>query len=406
MDPITHGITGALLGKGIFSEREGRMATFAATLGAVFPDMDIVAEAVSRDPLAIVKYHRGITHSFVALPFFAALLAWLTRYFTKRRGIPCPSWAMLTLIYGVGIASHILLDGTTSFGTRMWTPISQKRVAWDLMFIIDFVLSSCLLLPQVLAWVYDGRKKASARKKAVAMWALFSVAALVVWGVALVAGYPFHIWIVGLACATFAGLFFLPATNGWGFQLKRSAWCQAGILVTLLYVGCCGVAHHAALRRVQNFATENHIDVVRMGALPVPPSLLDWGDAIRTNDGVYEARFDLRNAEHPAFYFVPDSPPNQFIETARALPEVQLYWTFARFPTIHYFADDGYHIVDFSEHRFTNGNRRTAQPFSYRVVMNDEGAVVEEGWLQNGMFMQLMRRMEPARTKAPKNETQ
>ena len=318
MDPITHGITGALLGKGIFSEREGRMATFAATLGAIFPDVDIVAEAISRDPLAIVKYHRGITHSFVALPFFAVLLAWLTRYFTRRRGIPCPSWPMLTLIYGVGIASHILLDGTTSFGTRMWTPISQKRVAWDLMFIIDFVLSSCVLLPQVLAWVYHGSDAAATRKKATWMWALFSVAAVLVWGTARVAGYPFHIWIVLAASAIFAALFSLPAANGWGFRMKRSAWCQAGILVTLVYVGCCGMAHHAALRRVQDFAAANHVNVVRMGALPVPPSLLDWGDVIRTHDGVYQARFDLRDAAGSSFLFCPGFPTEPFHRDARA----------------------------------------------------------------------------------------
>src|ERR1700722_4488579 len=135
MDPITHGITGALLGKGFFSDRQGPVATFAATLGAVFPDVDIVAELISRDPLAIVRYHRSITHSFVALPFFAALLAWLTRSIARRRGLPSPSWVMLTVIYGVGLASHILLDGATSFGTRMWSPVSQKRVAWDLLFI-------------------------------------------------------------------------------------------------------------------------------------------------------------------------------------------------------------------------------------------------------------------------------
>ena len=68
----TH-LTGALLGKGFFSDRQGRVATFAATLGAVFPDIDFVAEVASRDPMAIVKYHRGITHSFVALPFFCLL---------------------------------------------------------------------------------------------------------------------------------------------------------------------------------------------------------------------------------------------------------------------------------------------------------------------------------------------
>src|SRR5262249_21287879 len=68
MAPATHGITGALLGKGFFSERGGaRVAIFSATLGAVFPDIDTVADAISDDPLAIIKYHRGITHSFTGL---------------------------------------------------------------------------------------------------------------------------------------------------------------------------------------------------------------------------------------------------------------------------------------------------------------------------------------------------
>jgi hypothetical protein len=159
------------------------------------------------------------------------------------------------------------------------------------------------------------------------------------------------------------------------------------------------------MRKVEVFAAENHLNIVRMGALPVPPSLLDWGDVIRTNDGVYQARFDLRNAERPGFYFLPDSPPNHFIQTARDLPEVQQYWGFARFPTVHYFADGDYRVVDFSEHRFTNGNRRSPQPFSYRVILDTDEMVVEEGWLQNGMFMQLMRQMQPARQKAPKEST-
>ncbi|MGC2265920.1 MAG: metal-dependent hydrolase, partial [Candidatus Acidiferrales bacterium] len=76
MDTITHGIVGGLLGKGFFSERSGRVATFAAVAGAMFPDTDVVEEIFSRDPLAIVRYHRGITHSFLALPFFAAILPW------------------------------------------------------------------------------------------------------------------------------------------------------------------------------------------------------------------------------------------------------------------------------------------------------------------------------------------
>src|SRR6185437_1684953 len=163
MDPVTHGITGALLGKGYFSERYGRVAVFAATLGAVFPDIDVTADIFSRDPLAIVKYHRAITHSWVALPVFAFLLALLTRltvpWLKKRserfRDIELPPLAILTLIYGIGIASHIVLDGMTSFGTRMWYPISSERVAWDYLFIIDLTFMAILLLPQMLARIYS-----------------------------------------------------------------------------------------------------------------------------------------------------------------------------------------------------------------------------------------------------------
>lgn len=310
-----------------------------------------------------------------------------------------PSWGMLTLIYGVGIASHIFLDGTTSFGTRMWMPISQKRVSWDLMFIIDFVLTSCVLVPQVVAWVYSSNP-ADGRARAMRLWGLFSVAAVSVWGIATVAGYPFHLWVVALASAILAAVFFVPGLGGWGFQVKRSSWCQAGIFLTAAYVCLCALAHHAAMRRVEDFAHANHVDVVRIGALPVPPSLLDWGDVIRTPGGVYQARFDLREVGRPSFYFVPDSPPNAFIERALELPEVRLYWQFARFPTIRSLDGGDDHIVDFSEHRFTNGNRRTPQPFSYRVVFDNAGAVIEEGWLQNGMFMRLMKPMEPGRKSA------
>jgi hypothetical protein len=85
------------------------------------------------------------------------------------------------------------------------------------------------------------------------------------------------------------------------------------------------------------------------------------------------------------------------------LPEVQLYWQFSRFPTIRTSVEGGDHIVDFSEHRFTNGNRRTPQPFSYRVIFDDAGNVVAEGWLQTGMFTRMMMQMQkpPAREITP-----
>jgi len=389
MDTITHGIVGALIGKGYFSERQGRVAVFSATVGAMFPDMDVVEEIFSRDPLSIVKYHRGITHSFVAMPFFAFFLAWLTRWVARRRGIDAPSQGMLTLIYVVAIASHILLDGMTSFGTRIWDPISQRRVAWDLLFIIDFTFTSIALLPQVAAWIYRDRERVIGR--AIRMWALFTLAALAVWQVARSVQYPFHLWIVALASLIFAALFFLPARGDFGLRVTRAAWCRYGVYVMVGYLFACGFAHHAAFERVQTFAAENHIAVDRMAAIPLPPSLLSWGGLIRSPDGVYQTRIDLRDLAPPDFRFIADSPPDQFTARALRLPEVQLYLQFARFPVIRTEMEDGYHAVEFGEHRFVNPRRGSPQPFTYRVVFDAAGNVVEEGWLSNGLFQRRMK---------------
>src|SRR5271155_2392384 len=93
MDTITHGIVGALAGKALFAGRDtpawvpggsisaarssatARDAIVACTIGSVFPDIDIFAGRLARNPLAIMEWHRNITHSLVLLPVWALLLA-------------------------------------------------------------------------------------------------------------------------------------------------------------------------------------------------------------------------------------------------------------------------------------------------------------------------------------------
>jgi len=395
MDPVTHGITGALLGKGYFADNhggcEGRVAIFAATLGAVFPDVDTLTDAISRDPLAIIKYHRGITHSFFGLPFFAAALAWLTRQVARRLKIEAPSWGVLTLTYGIGIASHILLDGMTSFGTRMLTPLSQKRVAWDLLFIIDLTFSSIVLLPQITAWIYSDRAKS--RSRATKMWILFALTAIGGWAFAAAVGYPFHVWVLVVAILVIGVLFLAPSRDDWGFRITRSAWCRAGVYAMLAYIALCWTAHHAVMADVKEFGSENHIEIERIGALPLPPSWLSWGGVIRTTNGVYQSRFDIRHLHPRSFNFIADSQPNEYVDDALQLPEVKTYWGFARFPVIRSSTQEGLHIVEFGENRFVNPKRRRPQPFTYVVVFDSDGKVVEEGWEQNGMFMENLTRI-------------
>src|SRR5580704_6377155 len=102
MDTITHAFAGALLGKGLFStyksetptefSPQARVAIFAATIGSAFPDVDVLYDIVSRDSLAMLKYHRYITHSLILLPLWALMIAWLVRWAARRFGIESPSF--------------------------------------------------------------------------------------------------------------------------------------------------------------------------------------------------------------------------------------------------------------------------------------------------------------------------
>lgn len=388
MDPVTHGIAGALIGKSFFSKRNARVSIFAATLGAVFPDVDIFVDAASHDPLAIARYHRGFTHSFVGLPIFAAALAWLTRvgvsWYAKRthREIGCPSFATLFVIYAVGIASHIVLDGFTSFGTRMLNPFSADRIAWDWLFIIDFAFTALLLVPQLIAWVHDD--PAVSNKRGSAIFVFLTISALGAWALASSAGFPFSLWVVAIAAGIFAALCFLPTRGGWGSRVGRARWCQAGFAVACAYVIVCGTAHHAAMSRVRAFADSHHVNIERIGALPLPPSFLDWNGMILTRDGVYQSSFSLLSSRDAEFHFVPDSPPNQFIAEASRFEPVQTYLWFARFPVVRYFADDDENVVEYADPRFFEGPERRPMPFTFGVIFDAHGKLLHYGWIQRG----------------------
>jgi len=417
MDTITHGITGALLGKAFFdstagvlagqgagqslasvigeglgrhgrleagvtkSAQAGRTAIWAATLGAIAPDGDFVLDVFGNNDLAVIEQHRGFTHSFLFLPLFALILAAATHWLARRRNWPAPSLARLWLVYAVGIACHIVLDLITSFGTMIWSPLSHLRVAWDTTFIIDFTLTAIVLVPQVAAWAYRGHEGSFTRR--VLAWTLFCLAAVGVERLSRAVGVPFSPWVIAIAAAVLAGIFFLAARGGWGFRVSRAAWCRAGVAALAVYMGLSFTAHRVAVGRVEAFAASRNLQVESLGALPLPPSALRWSGLIRTPDGVYQAWFSLLDDGPPPFRFFADSPANPHIAAARALPSVQRYLWFARFPRITYHQENGHEVVDFTDLRFFARRGQTALGFTFRVTMDAEGRVLKQGWLED-----------------------
>jgi len=403
MDTITHGIAGALLAKAVFNGSDvfppepvnkRRIITWALTLGAIFPDSDVLRDFVSRNSMLMISWHRSITHSLLCLPIWTVLLAALTLAICRWRKWGSPSYLALCGLWAVGILSHILLDLVTTFGTMVWSPYKWSRPAWDILFIVDFSFTAILLIPQLLAWAYEDPEHS--RRRALVMWLVFTPMPFVISRIAEVVGAPVSNNAVVLATVLFAALFLLPAARGWGHRLPYVTWNRAGLGLAIAYLAAAAYLHHQALDRIQKIATTENIEVQSIAALPFPPSIWHWDGLIRAPRGVYEVRMDLSDSlfsnsgaggdpsSNSAIVhtYYPDAPTNPFIKKARTLPEVQKFFWFARFPVTRFHKEGSEAVVEFLDARFPQLRRDRPPSFEYRVRFSADGEVLSQGWVK------------------------
>lgn len=398
MDTITHGIIGALIGKAFFADDSpalrsrseppattGRVAICAATLGAVFPDIDTLAGPLAHNSLAIMTWHRGITHSIVLLPLWAIVLAFLTRSLARRFGWLAPTPPILFLIYVVGLGSHIVLDVITSFGTMVWSPVNNTRVAWDWLFIVDLSLTSLALVPQLAAWAFEHSERASQR--AVPLWMAFSGAAFALMPITRRLNVPYSAKAAVAISALFALVFLWPLRSKSPSRLGRARYCQIGVALVAIYVTFAGSMHHVALRRVSELARQSGFEAQEIAAIPLPPFPVRWAGMIATRDELYRLEFNALSGETLPLQSFPQARPNRYIVAANALRDVQIFQWFARFPLFQFSELDGHPVVLITSMSFYRGRqRRSSDPgttnFTYRVVFSPEARVLSHGWVR------------------------
>jgi inner membrane protein len=165
MDPLTQGVLGAALPQA--TAARGRYAGSAGVLGflaGMAADLDVLIRS-SSDPLLFLEYHRQFTHSLIFIPVGGLLCALLLHgLLGRRRGLRFrQSWLFCTL----GYATHALLDACTTYGTMLFWPFSDARIAWNTISIIDPLFT----LPLLLAVVLAGRRQRPLFARLGLLWA-------------------------------------------------------------------------------------------------------------------------------------------------------------------------------------------------------------------------------------------
>jgi inner membrane protein len=138
MDPLTHAAVGLFLSRAGLN-RWTPHATPILILAAEAPDIDIVTAAGGA--LNYLHYHRHLTHSLIAMPVMALLPVALVALVVRKQ----VRWAGAFCAAMIGVASHLLLDLTNSYGIRLFLPFSQNWLRLDTTNVVDLWLWAALL---------------------------------------------------------------------------------------------------------------------------------------------------------------------------------------------------------------------------------------------------------------------
>src|SRR5579884_492609 len=130
MDNLTHTAIGLFLSRAGLN-RLTPQATAIVILAANAPDIDVLGAIGG--PVGYLEYHRGITHSFIAMPVVAIACVALVALISRKR----VNWVGAFIAALIAVLSHLLLDYTNGYGIRFLLPFSPAYYRLEWLNVVD-----------------------------------------------------------------------------------------------------------------------------------------------------------------------------------------------------------------------------------------------------------------------------
>lgn len=142
MDSITQAALGGVVGELTLGRKLGWKGMAWGAFFGTLPDLDILAYPFL-DEVGKLKWHRGISHSIVMMVVAAFLFARPLARLHRKKGVSVRRAGWFVFLVW---STHVLIDVFTVYGTQVFEPFSDHRVAWNNLFIIDLFFTAPLLV--------------------------------------------------------------------------------------------------------------------------------------------------------------------------------------------------------------------------------------------------------------------
>lgn len=156
MDSLTQIVLGAAVAERTLGKKVGNKAPLWGAICGTIPDLDVLLNPFLSD-LQELGSHRGFSHSLFFSVLLAPILGYLVSLFYRKKEASWYEWALLCFL---SLVTHPLLDAFTNYGTQLFLPFSNYRVAFNSIFIVDPLYTVPMMLLLIIAMCINRKKPA------------------------------------------------------------------------------------------------------------------------------------------------------------------------------------------------------------------------------------------------------
>jgi len=139
MDSLTQIVLGAACGEIALGRKIGNKALLFGAIGGTIPDLDVfLGNLFYSNSIDQMMFHRGFMHSILFAFIASFSFGWLVHKFynsgSRLNTTIRKDWIWL---FFLSIFTHPILDCFTPYGTQLFAPFSDYRVAFNNISVVD-----------------------------------------------------------------------------------------------------------------------------------------------------------------------------------------------------------------------------------------------------------------------------
>ena len=157
MDSLTQIVLGAACGEVALGKKIGNKALLFGAIGGTIPDLDVfIGNWIYSNKIDAMLFHRGFMHSITFAILAAFLLGFLVyKLYDKGKRKDTTTQKDWTWLFFLSIFTHPLLDCFTGYGTQLFSPFSNYRVAFSNIAVADVAYTVPFLLCLIVVMFFN-----------------------------------------------------------------------------------------------------------------------------------------------------------------------------------------------------------------------------------------------------------